>query len=426
MPPSPDAAAARPMGKTGVVRRPGGAGRPGGGDPRARPGGAGPGARRASGHRAAGGPRRRCRRTPRPTCSLEHHALGARRLSADDLRAVLGPLLADPRVEKDAHDAKALSLLLLGLGLELRGLGADVELLSLSPQRLPARARAGGPRPGAAPPRAPGALRRRGGAPGGQRARRPASGGGGRGVRAAGAGGGAARPGPVAGHRVGPADRARPRAGAAAGPGADPDGAPRHQGGPGGAGRAVARRGRAVPQLRRRSCTRWPAGCSTSTATPSWRRCSTPTSRCRSSRRERPGPSTDAEVLEKLAEKHPLPRALLEYRTLSKLKIDVPRRARPAGGRRRAAAHHLPPGGHRDRPAVQLGPEPPEHPGAHRDGPGHPPGLRGRAGVEAGLGGLQPDRAAHPGARRPRTRACSRRSRPTRTCTSAPRPRCSG
>jgi len=32
------------------------------------------------------------------------------------------------------------------------------------------------------------------------------------------------------------------------------------------------------------------------------------------------GPSTDAEVLEKLAEKHPLPRTLLDYRTLSKLK----------------------------------------------------------------------------------------------------------
>jgi DNA polymerase-1 len=37
-------------------------------------------------------------------------------------------------------------------------------------------------------------------------------------------------------------------------------------------------------------------------------------------KRGKTGPSTDAEVLEKLAEHHPLPRVLLEYRTLSKLK----------------------------------------------------------------------------------------------------------
>ena len=69
--------------------------------------------------------------------SLDHHGLGARRLSADDLRSVLGPLLADPRLPKDAHDAKALELLLLGVGIELQGLGGDVELLSylLNPSR---------------------------------------------------------------------------------------------------------------------------------------------------------------------------------------------------------------------------------------------------------------------------------------------------
>jgi DNA polymerase I len=37
-------------------------------------------------------------------------------------------------------------------------------------------------------------------------------------------------------------------------------------------------------------------------------------------KRGKTGPSTDAEVLEKLAQEHPLPRVLLEYRTLSKLK----------------------------------------------------------------------------------------------------------
>jgi DNA polymerase I len=37
-------------------------------------------------------------------------------------------------------------------------------------------------------------------------------------------------------------------------------------------------------------------------------------------KRGKTGPSTDQEVLEKLAEKHPLPRAIIEYRSLSKLK----------------------------------------------------------------------------------------------------------
>ncbi|MFM2151789.1 MAG: polymerase [Pseudomonadota bacterium] len=37
-------------------------------------------------------------------------------------------------------------------------------------------------------------------------------------------------------------------------------------------------------------------------------------------RRGKTGPSTDAEVLEKLAEQHPLPEKILEYRTISKLK----------------------------------------------------------------------------------------------------------
>ena len=37
-------------------------------------------------------------------------------------------------------------------------------------------------------------------------------------------------------------------------------------------------------------------------------------------KRGKTGPSTDADVLEKLAEHHPLPRVLLDYRTLSKLK----------------------------------------------------------------------------------------------------------
>ncbi|HSP18856.1 MAG TPA: DNA polymerase, partial [Myxococcaceae bacterium] len=129
MPPSPDAAASRPMGKTGVVadreglealvEAIGAHGRVAlvpahDGHPATAPL---VGLGVAAGDTAA-------------YVSLQHHALGARRLSLEDLRAVLGPVLADPRVEKDAHDAKALSLLLLGVGMEVRGLGADVELLS--------------------------------------------------------------------------------------------------------------------------------------------------------------------------------------------------------------------------------------------------------------------------------------------------------
>ena len=129
MPPSPDAAAARPMGKTAVVA-----------DREALL--ALVAAVRAHGRAALvpahDGPPATARLVGLGVAagdtaaylSLDHHGLGARRLSLDDLREVLGPVLADPRVAKDAHDAKALSLLLLGLGLELEGLGADVELLS--------------------------------------------------------------------------------------------------------------------------------------------------------------------------------------------------------------------------------------------------------------------------------------------------------
>ncbi len=129
MPPGPDAAAARPMGKTAVVAdREGllalveairGHGRvalvPAHDGPPATAPLVGLGV--AAGDTAA-------------YVSLDHHGLGARRLALGELREVLGPVLADPRLEKDAHDAKALSLLLLGAGMELKGLGADVELLS--------------------------------------------------------------------------------------------------------------------------------------------------------------------------------------------------------------------------------------------------------------------------------------------------------
>ena len=150
---------------------------------------------------------------------------------------------------------------------------------------------------------------------------------------------------------------------------------------------------------RRRSCTRWPGAIFNVNSNAQLAQVLYTDLQLPVLKRGKTGPSTDAEVLEKLAEKHPLPRTLLEYRTLSKLKTHLPRCAAAADRPRRAAAHHLPPGGHRHRPALQLRPQSPEHPGAHRDGAGHPPGLRRRAGVEARLGRLQPDRAPAAGPR---------------------------
>ena len=62
--------------------------------------------------------------------SIGHRGLGAQRVELSDLRRILGPLLADPGIEKEAHDAKALALALGGAGLGLKGLHTDVELLS--------------------------------------------------------------------------------------------------------------------------------------------------------------------------------------------------------------------------------------------------------------------------------------------------------
>ena len=61
--------------------------------------------------------------------------------------------------------------------------------------------------------------------------------------------------------------------------------------------------------------------------------------------------------------------------------------------------HHVQPDGRGDRPAVVDRPQPAEHPGAHRRGPGDPPRLRRRRGVRVAADRrLQPDRAAGDGA----------------------------
>jgi hypothetical protein len=111
------------------------------------------------------------------------------------------------------------------------------------------------------------------------------------------------------------------------------------------------------------------------------------------------GYSTDAAVLEELAQLDPIVGPILEYRTLTKLKgtyIDtLPAAVNPRTGRMHT---QLPPGGRADRAAVEQGPEPAEHPDPHRDRPADPRGVRRRAGARAGRARLLADRAADPGA----------------------------
>jgi DNA polymerase-1 len=69
---------------------------------------------------------------------LRHAYLGVpRQLGDDALAELLGPVLGDPVVEKAGHDLKALTLLLSGAGLHLAGGTGDAELLSylLNPSR---------------------------------------------------------------------------------------------------------------------------------------------------------------------------------------------------------------------------------------------------------------------------------------------------
>jgi DNA polymerase I len=69
--------------------------------------------------------------------SLDHRGLGAHNLDRAALEELLGPFLSDRGIERRAHDAKATALVLAGAGLPLGSPGADVELLSylLNPSR---------------------------------------------------------------------------------------------------------------------------------------------------------------------------------------------------------------------------------------------------------------------------------------------------
>jgi DNA polymerase-1 len=112
--------------------------------------------------------------------------------------------------------------------------------------------------------------------------------------------------------------------------------------------------------------------------------------------------STAVEVLEELALVHDLPRMILDWRGLAKLKgtyIDALPRCGPG---HRAPAHDVQPGGRRDRTVVEQRPEPAEHPDPHRRRPRDPARVRRRARLGPDLGRLLADRAA-------RARASGRR-----------------
>jgi DNA polymerase-1 len=92
------------------------------------------------------------------------------------------------------------------------------------------------------------------------------------------------------------------------------------------------------------------------------------------------GPSTDEEVLSELALDYPLPKLLLEHRSLAKLKgtytDKLPRMVNPQTGRVHTTSRRQSPS-----PAGCLQrPQPAEHSGAHRGRPAHPHRLHRAAG----------------------------------------------
>ena len=88
------------------------------------------------------------------------------------------------------------------------------------------------------------------------------------------------------------------------------------------------------------------------------------------------GPSTDADVLEQLAESHPLPKKIVEYRQYAKLKntyVDaLPTMIHPRNGPRSRVVQ---PGRGRHRPAQLQRPQPAKHPDPHRRRPRNPLGV---------------------------------------------------
>ena len=105
-------------------------------------------------------------------------------------------------------------------------------------------------------------------------------------------------------------------------------------------------------------------------------------------------PSTAVEVLEELALAHDLPRLILEWRALAKLKgtyIDaLPILINPITGR----VHVLQPGGCSDRPALEQRSESPEHSHSDRNRPRDPSCVHSRARLSTRVRRLLPDRVA--------------------------------
>jgi DNA polymerase-1 len=90
--------------------------------------------------------------------------------------------------------------------------------------------------------------------------------------------------------------------------------------------------------------------------------------------------STDASILEDLAEQHDLPAKVLEWRQLSKLRSTYTEALQAAVNPETAPRpHFLRARRHHHRPPVVERSEPAEHPGPHRGRPQDPPRLRRRA-----------------------------------------------
>ncbi len=137
-------------------------------------------------------------------------------------------------------------------------------------------------------------------------------------------------------------------------------------------------------------------------------------------------PSTNEEALEAIADQHELPRVILEYRGLAKLRSTytdkLPEMVNP---RHRPRAHQLPPGRRGDRAAVLDRPEPAEHPDPHRGRPPHPHRVRRAAGPQDRGLRLLADRAADHGAPVRGPGAGARVRSPAPTSTAPPPRKCS-
>ena len=110
-------------------------------------------------------------------------------------------------------------------------------------------------------------------------------------------------------------------------------------------------------------------------------------------------PSTGEDVLEELAEEFELPRIIMEYRGLAKLRSTytdkLPEQINAAD---RARAHLVSTGRRGHGPALVDRSQPAEHPDPHGGGPPHPAGFHRAAGPRADRRGLFADRTADHGA----------------------------